>query len=166
MILDYFAFADSKFGGRFSFLTIIGLHVLINIATSSLSFYLAIALSNISEGKQNDLSEHSSLGGNLILIVVICLVTTIIGKMTSSMIFMSINRSLHSKIVSSVILTNMQFYDENTSGRILNRMSKDIAVSDQIVFNFLDMVDYIIKCSFSLVFIMFSSPVTIIVVIL
>ena len=59
----------------------------------------------------------------------------------------------------------MQFFDENTAGRILNRMSKDIAVSDQIVFNFLEMIDYIIKCSFSLIFIMFSSPITILVVI-
>jgi len=43
---------------------------------------------------------------------------------------MSINRNLHSKVVSSLIKTNMQFFDENTSGRILNRMSADIAVSD------------------------------------
>ena len=103
VILDYFGFADKKFGGRLSFLTIIGLHILINIATSSLSFYLAYALSSLSDGKQKDLSEHSGLGGSLVLIVIICLVTTIIGKMTSSLIFMSINRSLHSKIVSSVI---------------------------------------------------------------
>jgi ABC-type bacteriocin/lantibiotic exporter with double-glycine peptidase domain len=37
-------------------------------------------------------------------------------------------------------------------------MSKDIAVNDQIVFNFLEMIDYIIKCLFSLAFIVYSSP--------
>ena len=50
VILDYFGFADKKFGGRLSFLTIIGLHILINIATSSLSFYLAVTLSDLSTG--------------------------------------------------------------------------------------------------------------------
>ena len=79
---------------------------------------------------------------------------------------MSINRNLHSIIVESIIKTKMQFFDENTSGAILNRMSKDIAVSDQIVFNFLEMIDYIIKCVFSVAFIVYSSPYISIVVIL
>ena len=48
VILDYFGFADKRFGGRFSFLVIIALHILINIATCSMSFYLAFALSDFS----------------------------------------------------------------------------------------------------------------------
>ena len=59
----------------------------------------------------------------------------------------------------------MSFYDENTTGRILNRLSTDIATLEKIVFNFLEMIDYIIKCLFSVVFIVFSSPVTIVIVV-
>jgi ABC-type multidrug transport system fused ATPase/permease subunit len=58
----------------------------------------------------------------------------------------------------------MQFYDENTSGRILNRLSSDIRTVDNIVFDFLEMIDYIIKCAFSVFFIMFSNPILILVV--
>jgi len=156
-------------GGRFSFLVIIGLHILINISTSSLSFYLAYALSNLGFDEEDDASSQKgppdNLGGVLTLIVVVCLIVTVIGKVTSSFIFMQINRNLHSACVKSLISTNMQFFDENTSGRILNRMSRDIAVSDQIVFNFLEMIDYIIKCMFSIVFIVYSSPIIVFVVI-
>lgn len=77
---------------------------------------------------------------------------------------MSINRNMHTKVVTSLINTKMQFFDENTSGRILNRLSKDVCVSDMIVFNFLEMIDYIIKCLFSVSFIVYSSPATIIIV--
>jgi ATP-binding cassette, subfamily C (CFTR/MRP), member 10 len=147
VIYKYFGLS---FCGKISVFIILALHVLINVATSSLSFYLAFALS---DGKSLD-----GVGRSLTLIVVICLLTTVVGKVVSSLIFMSINRNLHSIIVSSIIKTKMQFFDENTSGAILNRMSKDIAVSDQIVFNFLEMIDYIIKCVFSVAFIVYSSP--------
>ena len=173
VIVDYFNFNEQKLGGKWGFFVIIGLHILINIATSSLSFYLAYTLSNFSgptttDGTktQKDLTDHPHLGWNLTLIVVICLTTTCIGKITSSLIFMSINRNLHSKVVSSLINTNMEFFDLNPSGRILNRMSNDIAVNDQIVFNFLEMIDYIIKCMFSVTFIIWSSPITFIVVVI
>jgi ABC-type multidrug transport system fused ATPase/permease subunit len=58
----------------------------------------------------------------------------------------------------------MSFFDENTSGRIINRLSKDISVLDSFVFNFLDMLDYIIKCLISTVFIVGSSPLSAFVV--
>lgn len=79
---------------------------------------------------------------------------------------MSINRNIHTKVVDSLINTKMQFFDENTSGRIINRLSKDVQVSDMIVFNFLEMIDYIIKCSFSVAFIIIASPWTLIVVLM
>ena len=164
-ILDYFNFCSDKLGGRFSVLVVVGLHILINIATSSMSFYLAFSLSNLgNNGAKETRSEQKSLAGALTFIVIICLVTTIAGKYLSCLIFMSINRNMHTKIVTSLINTKMQFFDENTSGRIINRLSKDISVTDMIVFNFLEMLDYIIKCLFSVTFIVYSSPMTLVIV--
>lgn len=145
-----------------SFFLVIFLHILINIVTSSLSFYLAYELSHFSV--ETTSSNQKDLATSLTYIMLICLFTTFFGKVVSSMIFMSINRNLHSLCVEKLIKTRMQFFDENTTGVILNRMSSDVSVNDQIVFNFLEMIDYIIKCLFSLVFIVYSSPLTIIVV--
>jgi len=47
--IDYFNFCSQKLGGKFSVVVIVGLHILINIATSSMSFYLAFALSNLGD---------------------------------------------------------------------------------------------------------------------
>ena len=110
------------------------------------------------------MSENKGYVWILFLIVVLCLTVTVGGKFVSSMIFMSINRNMHTRAVDSIIHTNMAFFDENTSGRIMNRFSKDVAVLDLFVFSFLEMVDYNIKCLFSVCFIIFSSPMTLIVV--
>ena len=68
------------------------------------------------------------------------------------------------KVIKSLIETRMEFFDENTSLQIINRVSHDVAKMDIIVFNFLEMIDYIIKCSFSIIFIIMSAPITIFVV--
>ena len=59
----------------------------------------------------------------------------------------------------------MAFFDENTSGAIINRLSTDFRQTDMVVFNFLEMIDYIIKCLFSLAFIVISSPWTLLIVV-
>lgn len=46
----------------------------------------------------------------------------------------------------------------------MNRLSQDVAKIDQMVFTFLEMIDYIIKCSLSVTFIVISCPVVIVVV--
>lgn len=158
-------------GGKFSVFVVIFFHILINLCTSSLSFYLAYALSDFKEGAQGE-KEHRNIGqgGNgyffiLLAIMFICIVVTVIGKYISNAIFMSINRNMHQDVVRNLVHTKMQFFDENTSGRIINRLSKDVAVLDRVVFNFLEMIDYIIKCSFSVAFIVGSSPMTLIIVV-
>ena len=165
MVVDYFSFADEKLGGKWSVLIIIGLHILINISTSSMSIYLAYALSNFDDKDDAGIKESAGFTATLIFIMILCFTVTVLGKYIRSLIFMSINRNMHSKVIESLIHTKMSFYDENTTGRILNRLSTDIATVEMIVFNFLEMIDYIIKCLFSVVFIVFSSPVTIIIVV-
>lgn len=126
LLFKYFGLASKVFLGPCSFFIVILLHILINVATSSLSFYLAIKLSAFAEGGQS----ATDLSSSLVIIMGACLLATIIGKVISSMIFMSINRNIHSLVVERLIKTKMQFFDENTAGVILNRMSSDVSVND------------------------------------
>ena len=135
---------------------------MINLAVSSLSLYLAYALSDF--GKKSGESEEMFLP--LLMIISCTLLVSIIGKLVSIAIFMSINRNIHDRAINGLVKTGISFFDENTSGRIINRFSKDITVTDKIVFHFLEMIDFIIKCLFSLVFIMLSQPITVIFVIM
>lgn len=178
--VDYFSFCARTLGGKWSVFLVLVLHIVINIATSSMSLYLAFALSDFadnrveggaspnsaSKGTESITESQEGLAKGLGVIIIVCLVVTVVGKYVSSLIFMSINRNIHTKVVDSLINTNMQFFDENTSGRIINRLSKDVQVSDMIVFNFLEMIDYIIKCLFSVIFIVSASPLTLIIVVL
>ena len=84
--------------------------------------------------------------------------TSFIGKFFSNKIFMKINENLHSKMVNRVLNTHLRFFEKNTSGTILNRFSKDIATLDIIVFNFLEMIDYILKCAYSVILIVLLVP--------
>ena len=153
---------------------IVLLHVLINVSTASLSLYLAHALSDFSESGEDENTDTAvgeegepkkkAYAGILLLIVIVCIMVTTAGKFFSSAVFMSINRNMHTKAVDSLIHTKMAFFDANTSGRIMNRLSKDVMVLDQFVFSFLEMLDYIIKCAFSVVFVVFSSPITAVIV--
>lgn len=140
------------------------MHILINVFVSSLSLYLAYALSSL-EGSTDADKQQEDMLKVLLIIMGGTLTMTILGKWISSKIFMSINRNIHARVIKSLVNTRMQFFDENTSGRIINRLSKDVQVVDAFVFEFLEMVDFIIKCLFSVVFIVISSPYTIVIVV-
>lgn len=140
------------------------MHILINVFVSSLSLYLAYALSSL-EGSTDADKQQEDMLKVLLFIMGGTLTMTILGKWISSKIFMSINRNIHARVIKSLVNTRMQFFDENTSGRIINRLSKDVQVVDAFVFEFLEMVDFIIKCLFSVVFIVISSPYTIVIVV-
>ena len=150
VLFELFSFCDTKYGGRYSIIAIVLAHIFINIMVSSLSLYLAHAL-----------SDPENMGSIVLPLVTIMLVTfavTVGGKYLSSLIFMSINRNLHNAAIHALIKTDLAFFDTNTSGRIISRLSKDIGDIDAFVFTFLEMCDYWVKCSFSLVFIVISSP--------
>lgn len=159
--LDYFSFCTALLGGRYSVFLIILLHIFINLGVSSLSLYLAITVKDMST---SGVSNEQSFDSSLLYIMCATFAITVLGKLVSCLIFMSINRNMHQKVMSSLVNTNMAFFDENTSGAIINRLSSDFKVTDTIVFTFLEMIDYIIKCLFSLAFIVLSSPWTAFVV--
>jgi len=159
--LDYFSFCTKLLGGRYSVFLIIALHILINLSVSSLSLYLAFSLNTLASSGEGRLSNFET---SLITIMSVTFAVTVVGKYISCLIFMSANKNMHQKVMSSLVKTKMAFFDVNTSGAIINRLSSDIQVIDLVVFDFLEMIDYIIKCLFSLAFIVLSSPWTAFVV--
>ena len=125
--LDYFSFCTKMLGGKYSVLLILLLHILINLSVSSLSLYLAFSLTTLAG---RDAASRSAFETSLISIMCVTLTITVLGKYISCIIFMSINKNMHQRVISSLINTKMAFFDENTSGAIINRLSADIQVTD------------------------------------
>ena len=100
------------------------------------------------------------------LIIITALFSSFAGKYISNKIFIKIDSKVHDAMVKSVLGTNIRFFEENTQGRIINRFSKDISTLDNLVFCFLEMIDYIVKCFFSLALIIWIVPWLIIIVII
>lgn len=90
--------------------------------------------------------------------------STFIGKYFSNYIFMKINHRVHHEMVKSVLHAQIQFFEENTQGRIINRFSKDISSLDNFVFLYLEMVDYIVKCLFSIALVVYIVPWLLVIV--
>lgn len=126
--VEYFKFCDMKYGGKYSVIIIVLLHIIINCCTLLLSLYLAYSLSDFggnldSDEEQISLSENEEFVKMLFIIIGSCFLSSIIGKYVSSLVFMSINKNIHQKVCKALLKTKMEFYDTNTSGRILNRLS-------------------------------------------
>ncbi|XP_066260610.1 ATP-binding cassette sub-family C member 4-like [Euwallacea similis] len=75
--------------------------------------------------------------GACIKIYTIIMATTIVVVIFRSVYFFSIciraSYRLHSRMLESVVLATMNFFHQNTSGRILNRFSKDLSHVDEIL---------------------------------
>ena len=149
---------------------IIALHVVINLCTTGVSLYLSFALtqrftSDASMDEEEKSENEHRYNTVLASIIGMALLTSFIGKYVSTNIFMSINKRIHSKIVESVLATNLVFFEQNTQGMILNRFSKDIQTMDYLVFDFLEMIDYFTKCILSIGMVILVIPWLTIVVI-
>jgi ABC-type multidrug transport system fused ATPase/permease subunit len=101
----------------------------------------------------------------LLTIVTFALLMAFIGKFISNVIFMRINRRVHQTIMSKVMHAKIEFFEENTQGRIMTRFSKDMQTLDTLVFKFLEMIDYFVKCILSLIIIVTVSPFIVLIII-
>jgi len=54
------------------------------------------------------------------------LALSFVGKFVSTKIFMKISKGVHDKMVLSLTSAQLNFFEENTHGRIVNRFSKDM----------------------------------------
>lgn len=150
--------------GLYGVVVIILLHVVINACNMAVSLYLAFTLTNrFSEGPG---TEQDTLKYNLYLslIIVAALISSFIGKYFSNYIFMRICNRMHHEMVKSVLGAHIRFFEENTQGRIINRFSKDIGTLDNLVFLFLEMIDYIVKCFFSIALVVYIVPWLLVIV--
>jgi ABC-type bacteriocin/lantibiotic exporter with double-glycine peptidase domain len=76
---------------------------------------------------------------------------------------MEINQKIHDRMVQNVLNTKIKFFEENTQGMILNRFSKDVDTLDKIVYTFLDVTDYIVKCTITVIMVVISCPFVLLV---
>ena len=97
------------------------LHTIINMCTMGVSLYLAFELTQRfsnedEEGATNATPVHSDSFYNiiLILIIILALMTSFIGKFISNKIFIGINKRLHDRIVQKVLQSKIQFFESNT----------------------------------------------------
>ncbi|XP_050309948.1 ATP-binding cassette sub-family C member 4-like [Anthonomus grandis grandis] len=85
-----------------------------------------------------------------IQIYTIVMASGIVVALTRSLYFFSVSMMssyrLHNRMFKSIILASMRFYHQNTSGRILNRFSKDLGQVDELLPNaFIDTVQIILN---------------------
>ena len=143
---NYKEFFSYAFCGVKGIVIIFVLHIIINLCTLSVSFFLAFTLTSkfandetLSEDQKNDRNRLYNV--ILIAIILFALISSFIGKFFSNQIFMGINRRVHDKITKKVLEADIMFFEQNTQGRILNRFSKDVATMDNLVFLVLEMAD-------------------------
>lgn len=166
-VKDYFSYAP---GGLWGVLLVFIMHAIINGATMAVSLYLAFSLTQRftwAEGLSEEDKAAAARQYNLVLmgIIALALGSAFIGKWISVKVFMTISKRLHNTLVHRVVRTGIDFFEENTQGRILNRFSKDTATMDNVVFGFLEMTDYIVKCLFALAVVVVMSPWIVIIAI-
>jgi ABC-type multidrug transport system fused ATPase/permease subunit len=155
-------------GGIKGLILVVVLSILINLCTIAVSMYLAFTLSHkfhaetklisAEELTAEKLEAYGHDNKVLFCIVLLSLTSSFVGKYLSNKIFMSINKNLHDCITEKIINTDLKFFEENPHGRIVNRFSKDIATLDRIVFLFLEMMDYSVKCVISVLIVVYICP--------
>ncbi|XP_017760874.1 PREDICTED: multidrug resistance-associated protein 4-like [Eufriesea mexicana] len=65
--------------------------------------------------------------------IISCIVTVFVRNLFFMKVCMVANKNLHSSMFSNVLQAAMTFFHQNTSGRILNRFSKDMGAIDEIL---------------------------------
>lgn len=123
---DYKTFFSFSVSGKWGIVLVLALHVVINICTVAVSIYLGLTLTS----KLNATDEQTNYIIVLSIIIVVALLSSFLGKLISNKIFLSISSRLHNKLVSSILHTDLAFFEENTCGRIVNRFSKDVKTLD------------------------------------
>ena len=102
-LADYREFFSYAYGGICGIFVIIILHVIINLCTISVSFFLAFSLTK-QLTSDADLSIEEKRSRNITYDVVLmsiisgALLSSFVGKFFSNKIFMSINKRLHDRI--------------------------------------------------------------------
>ena len=145
---QYFSFAPS--GPYLSTLLLFVYHLFINLASLLVGLYLAFVIRN------PEPTPYFSL--TLVSIMLFAVTASFGGKYLSNRVFLGINQRIHDRMVQGVVGTKVKFFESHTSGQILNRFSKDVAILDKLVFTYLEMMDYLVKCTLTVLIVVISCP--------
>ena len=97
------------------------------------------------------------------LIVFILLIGGIFRNSFLYLTMLSASRNLHNKATTRLIQTNSAFFDANPSGRVMNRLSRDVTLmDDQLTYYLTDTVHYIFLFGGYTVVIIVLNPYTLI----
>ncbi|CAH1183645.1 unnamed protein product [Phaedon cochleariae] len=98
-----------------------------------------------------------------ILIYTIIIIATIVVAVTRSLVFFTLcmrsSMGLHNQMFDTIIRATMRFFNINTSGRILNRFSKDLGAVDEMLPNaFIDTTQMLLNLVGAVIVVGFIEP--------
>nr|CAI5826421.1 unnamed protein product [Callosobruchus analis] len=92
------------------------------------------------------------------------MISTVVVAITRSLIFFAVcmraSMRLHNRMFESVVHASMLFFNTNTSGRILNRFSKDLGSVDELLpYAFIDTVQLLLNLLGAIIVLAFIDPI-------
>lgn len=103
---DYKRFFKYSVGGIYGIVAVITIHLVMHLSTVAVSIYLGLTLTNI-------LSDHNDKNFLIILgsLIVVAIVSSSLGKLISTKIFLMMSQRLHDKMMESVVHTDIKFFE-------------------------------------------------------
>ena len=159
--LLYFKLGGGTFGAALNFLIFMSAELMIAVTDYWVSSWAALEAIDMSVKQANITSEtsfsfnesppstittslfegRSRYYGIYCLLLATCYVLGTLRTFTFYHLCMNASRSLHKRMIRSVLATPVRFFDLNPIGRLMNRFSKDMSVLDenipQTVFDFM-----------------------------
>nr|UOU03337.1 ATP-binding cassette subfamily C1-6 [Brachionus rubens] len=135
-------------------------NVLYNVFQSGLSLYLSDWTNNINSNNSDSiwnsnnvrLGVYSAIGIGQSIMMVVAEIFFVIMVMRSS-------RILHNSMLSSILRSNMQFFESTPLGRIINRFSKDIeAVENMIPMSYRILIRCLFQVIMTIIMISITTP--------
>lgn len=132
-------------GGNVCFVVmVLILYVLTQVAASSVDFFVSYWVTVEAVRTERLVSNSTEIAGSWEPTTETCLyiygglilalfIIALCRSMTFYKLAMVSSQNLHDSMFTSVINTNMRFFDTNPGGRILNRFSKDIGCIDELL---------------------------------
>ena len=167
--LLYFKLGGGIFGAALNFLIFMSAELMIAVTDYWVSSWAALEAIDMSVKQANITSEtsfsfnesppstittslfegRSRYYGIYCLLLATCYVLGTLRTFTFYHLCMNASRSLHKRMIRSVLATPVRFFDLNPIGRLMNRFSKDMSVLDenipQTVFGFMHCAMLVIR---------------------
>jgi ATP-binding cassette, subfamily C (CFTR/MRP), member 4 len=119
----------TAFGGFFSFAALLGVFTVTQV-TQLITFVLLGRWALVEpRDEQENVRWFGLVSGSVALLVAL----TIIRAQVSFVVLIGCSRKLHDSMAATVLRTKISFFDTNPLGRILNRFSADVGITDELL---------------------------------